>query len=385
MSELHAHRRSRTNPAFWRVYMGCWGLLAAGALAYLSVVALHPEHQRRLALKPAATQNPAVVDADHHRLTAQVRDLNATVSSLRSDLKRLRTTGPASTTASNDAPAANDTAAPNFAPRNFARPIESQSAPEAINETRITTPVPPDALPTAPSNRVTTSALPEPATVQNTPRDAQTRPAILPDSPSQAEDVANQPGTNVAQQQLPLVVPARNGPNLATKPLRPGALPPLPPRRLGQRQASAARNPNTPGPYQPTLINADAGQTSSAPINRIQTGSITPPRRPAPAANQPSPFGNPVITPQPTASGAAVTLSTAGSVTGLRASWLLLTTRHAGPLAGLEPRYIENSNDGTFRLVAGPLANRGEADRVCNGLRAEGVTCGVSDFMGTPF
>ena len=71
-------------------------------------------------------------------------------------------------------------------------------------------------------------------------------------------------------------------------------------------------------------------------------------------------------------------------MTALRASWLYLTTRHATPLTGLTPRYVRDDATGTYQLLAGPITNRTQADRLCNDLIVEGAPCGVTAFSGTP-
>ena len=95
-------------------------------------------------------------------------------------------------------------------------------------------------------------------------------------------------------------------------------------------------------------------------------------------------FGAPKVRPNAIPAPAAVTLSSANSVTGLRASWLLLTTNQPGTFAGYTTRYISDPATGTYRLIAGRITNHAEADRVCNRLRAQSINCGVSDYVGSP-
>ncbi|MGI9524177.1 MAG: SPOR domain-containing protein [Hyphomicrobiaceae bacterium] len=79
---------------------------------------------------------------------------------------------------------------------------------------------------------------------------------------------------------------------------------------------------------------------------------------------------------------AAVVLSAAASIEGLRASWNQLATLHPALLGTLRPRYDAMGRGGPYRLLAGPLTDNVEADRLCTALRAHDVRCAVAAFVG---
>lgn len=77
----------------------------------------------------------------------------------------------------------------------------------------------------------------------------------------------------------------------------------------------------------------------------------------------------------------AVRLASGPSVDALRLHWSVLTERHKASLKTLEPRYT--GNDATsFQLIAGPVANAAEAQRLCQSLRSRGVSCQPAEFGG---
>jgi hypothetical protein len=77
----------------------------------------------------------------------------------------------------------------------------------------------------------------------------------------------------------------------------------------------------------------------------------------------------------------AVRLASGPSVDSLRLSWSLLSDRHKTSLKSLEPRYT-GSDATSYQLIAGPVANAAEAQRLCLSLKARGVTCAPAEFSG---
>jgi len=107
----------------------------------------------------------------------------------------------------------------------------------------------------------------------------------------------------------------------------------------------------------------------------IETGSIAAP--PAIA------FGEPVVTPSRRAY--AVQLAAGPSLDALRLSWTQLVERHAA-LNGLQPHFVPPRADGTgpYRLVAGPLPSKTDADKVCADMGVGNKGCFVTSFIGQP-
>ena len=108
----------------------------------------------------------------------------------------------------------------------------------------------------------------------------------------------------------------------------------------------------------------------------LATGSIGSP---------PIAFGAPVVTPSP-APPYAVQLAAGPSLEAIRQSWSQLRERHAASLAALEPHVVPPRADGTghFRLVAGPLPTRAEAERLCTELGVGHQGCFATTFTGQP-
>ena len=47
-------------------------------------------------------------------------------------------------------------------------------------------------------------------------------------------------------------------------------------------------------------------------------------------------------------------------------SWIALRDQHGDALASLQPRYVApRDGNGPYRLVAGPLTSKADADKVC--------------------
>lgn len=102
----------------------------------------------------------------------------------------------------------------------------------------------------------------------------------------------------------------------------------------------------------------------------LTTGSV-----PTPASGTPAPRTE-----------FAVDLGSEPNVDALRARWTNLRGSHAPVLGALRP--LVTIREGTrpggveLRLIAGPLANAGDAARVCASLQAKGVNCRTAVFDG---
>jgi hypothetical protein len=71
---------------------------------------------------------------------------------------------------------------------------------------------------------------------------------------------------------------------------------------------------------------------------------------------------------------------------GLRARWNNLRGNHGPVLSALRPlvsvREGNRAGSVELRLIAGPLANAGDAARTCASLQAKGVNCQTAVFDG---
>ena len=123
----------------------------------------------------------------------------------------------------------------------------------------------------------------------------------------------------------------------------------------------------------------------------IETGSI---------AQAPIVFGNAVVTTAPasvvtTTSVApatpaaptryAVQLGAGPSPDALRLTWSLLAERHGAALASLQPHFVAPRNaGGPYRLVAGPLPSKADADKICQEMAVGRNGCFPTTFVGEP-
>jgi len=112
------------------------------------------------------------------------------------------------------------------------------------------------------------------------------------------------------------------------------------------------------------------------PSPPIETGSIPPKAEIV--------FGEPVVT---RASGPemAVQLAAGPSLQSVRQSWELLSGRHGGALGALKPRVVAPRGEGgVYRLLAGPLPTKADAERICSQLGVGAKACFATQYAGTP-
>ncbi|MFZ4806474.1 MAG: SPOR domain-containing protein [Hyphomicrobiaceae bacterium] len=123
----------------------------------------------------------------------------------------------------------------------------------------------------------------------------------------------------------------------------------------------------------------------------VETASVRPPSRAVP------PFGSPEVrTEQARVNEAAkadrtgddtvgIQLGGAPSLDSLRLNWSILADRHSDTLGGMSARYVTSDALGStsYNLVAGPVANRAEAIRMCAKLRTQGIACRLTSFQGS--
>lgn len=300
---------------FWRLYTLSWVGLAGVAVGYLSVVLTDPELLAKLTEGDAiAAANREESIAAQKRVTAELKTLRESVSSLRSDLAR----------------------------------VETRVASAA--EKRAT------------EAKVMADKSPEPKVA-----DAKAAPAIPALVPLNTAVTAPQLSTQT----------------VTTKPIRVGKLPPLPVRGPARRQRIASPRAAA-GSDTAVILNSGqiaTGSVGSAPAAKVTAPAVAPIPQPD-TSNLRFGLSQPATTTVARAPAAAVVVSAASSLIGLRASWQQLASNHPGLLGTLEPRYDAMGADGPYRLLAGPLSDRVEADRLCSELRANGVTCRVGVFVG---
>ena len=127
----------------------------------------------------------------------------------------------------------------------------------------------------------------------------------------------------------------------------------------------------------------DPSATALAPTQRpphggapIETGSIPPKAEIV--------FGEPVVT-RGGAPEMAVQLAAGPSLQAVRQSWELLAERHGGTLASLQPRVVAPRGEGgVYRLLAGPLPTKADAQRICSQLGVGSKACFATRYAGVP-
>jgi hypothetical protein len=131
------------------------------------------------------------------------------------------------------------------------------------------------------------------------------------------------------------------------------------------------------------IINAPRPEATEPPAPKaearptpIETGSI--------AAKSEITFGEAVVTPAGPKTF-AVQLAASPSLQGLRQSWSQLVGKHGGALAALQPRVVPpRAEGGPFRLLAGPIATKADADRVCTEMGVGRNGCFATTYAGVP-
>ena len=151
-----------------------------------------------------------------------------------------------------------------------------------------------------------------------------------------------------------------------------GTEPPRSPARI----VSVTEAPSAPLPpaVKPQGV-ASKAETTKAEPPKIETGSI--------AATKPViTFGEPEVT--PAQQSFAVQIAAGPSLDALRLSWNILAERH-GALALLQPRFIApRAQGGSYRLLAGPLPSKADADRICAAMNVGKQGCFSTPHIGDP-
>jgi hypothetical protein len=159
------------------------------------------------------------------------------------------------------------------------------------------------------------------------------------------------------QQQQPAAAPAPKAaapaPKAADKTVRNAPEP-------GPAGGASTAQPETPAP---------------APFVPVETGSL---------GQEKIVFGEAVVTPADKTEF-AVQLAAGTSLQALRQSWGQLAERHAGALAALQPRVVApRSEGGLYRLLAGPVPTKADAEKVCSALGVGPKACFATSYIGAP-
>jgi len=111
------------------------------------------------------------------------------------------------------------------------------------------------------------------------------------------------------------------------------------------------------------------------PGDPIETGSIPPKAEIV--------FGEPTVT-RAGPPEMAVQLAAGPSLQAVRQSWEQLSERY-GALAALQPRVVAPRGEGgVYRLLAGPLPTKADAERFCSQLGVGSKACFATGYVGAP-
>ena len=172
------------------------------------------------------------------------------------------------------------------------------------------------------------------------------------------------------------------------------AAPPPPTTKLRtvERTKAAAEKRQASGepPRAPTHIISVTETLKPAPVPEAEAAKTEPPKIEPPKIETGSivapptiTFGEPEVTPARQAF--AVQLAAGPTLDSLRLSWNLLRDRHGAPLASLQPRFIApRVEGGPYRLLAGPLPSKADADKVCADIRVGKQGCFSTPYIGDP-
>jgi sporulation related protein len=165
--------------------------------------------------------------------------------------------------------------------------------------------------------------------------------------------------------------------NLSTPPPAPvaAAVPSAKQKAADKAKAAADKQREAAGRIASAMEQGKMGAAPAAAQPKLETGSIS---------GSPSniTFGEPQVTP---AQPYAVQLASGPSLDALRMSWLALRDQHGNALGSLQPRYVApRGGTGIYRLVAGPLASKADAEKVCADMGLTRNDCFATTLAGKP-
>jgi TolA-binding protein len=141
-------------------------------------------------------------------------------------------------------------------------------------------------------------------------------------------------------------------------------------RKTAARRATARVVTEVEGP--------NAESANAAPPPPVETGSIA-----APPPGVAIAYGAPKVTPVKE-QAYSVQVGAGPSLDALRLTWSLLSERHSA-LAVLQPRYVApKAGSSVYRLVAGPLSSKADAERVCADMGLGRQGCLPTTAIGEP-
>ena len=136
-----------------------------------------------------------------------------------------------------------------------------------------------------------------------------------------------------------------------------------------------------------TVMSAEPAAPLEAPVAepaespKMKTATQTAPAKPAPKPGMPAAGKNTVAKIMaPSGNGLGIHLASYKNRANVDGGWRQFVSQNGDLLAGLQPvvRRVNLASKGTFyRLMAGPIGDRGEAQRICKALSARGVYCKV--------
>jgi hypothetical protein len=228
--------------------------------------------------------------------------------------------------------------------------------------------------------RVANRALAEVGSVQQTVRAIQSDLGRLKDTVDQREVQERESQARLSAVEERLTALATPPPVAAEAPQSPHIISPrqkaaekkaASEKRVAARTVSAVEGPSpAPSPV------ADPVPQAAADAPKIETGSI-----PASSAATVT-FGEAQVTPARQAY--SVQVGAGPSVDALRLTWGTLVERH-GALAVLQPRFVApKPGSGIYRLVAGPLASKADAEKVCQDMGVGHQGCLPTTAVGKP-
>ena len=175
----------------------------------------------------------------------------------------------------------------------------------------------------------------------------------------------------IAQSAPPASVQAAAPPAVELEPARPAAS-----RATRPNQVLAVRPPPPPKALKPV----------AAPPTQIPPPAAAAKSPPTQVAQIMSAAGSPAAESGASKTEFAIDLGGDMSIDGLRARWANIKGNHGAALEGMRPLVSvrEGTKPGTveLRLIAGPVANAGDAAKVCASLQTKGIACRATEFDG---
>jgi hypothetical protein len=231
--------------------------------------------------------------------------------------------------------------------------------------------------------RVANRALAEVGSVQQTVRAIQSDLGRLKDTVDQREvqERESQARLSAVEERLtalatpPVAAEAPQSPHIISPKQKAAEKKAASDKRAAEQRAGAHVVPVAEGPSPTPPRATDPAPQAAADAPTIETGSI-------PASAATVTFGEPQVT--PVRQAYSVQVAAGPSLDALRLTWNKLTQQH-GALAVLQPRFVApKPGSATYRLVAGPLASKADAEKVCQDMGVGHQGCLPTTSVGKP-